>query len=136
MGAELARRGAIVVCGGGGGVMEAVCRGARSEAGMTVGLLPGTDRAEANAYVDVALPTGIGEMRNMLLVRASDAVIAIAGEFGTLSELAFALRIGTPVVGLDTWELAKKGVADESIVRAADPADAVDKALELAARTG
>ena len=103
---------------------------------MTVGFLPGTDRAEANAYVDVALPTGMGEMRNMLLVRASDAVIAIAGEFGTLSELAFALRIGTPVVGLDTWELAKKGVADSSIVRAADPADAVDKALELAARTG
>lgn len=133
VGAELARRGGVVMCGGGGGVMEAVCKGARSEGGMTVGFLPGDLRSEANEYVDVALPTGMGEMRNMLLVRASDVVIAIAGEFGTLSEVAFALRLGIPVVGLDTWELVRKGQPDTSIARATDPADAVEKALQLAA---
>ena len=112
--------------------MEAVCRGARSEGGMTVGFLPGDLRSEANGYVDVALPTGMGEMRNMLLVRASDVVIAIAGEFGTLSEVAFALRLGIPVVGLDTWELIRKGQPDTSIVRATDATDAVERALQLA----
>lgn len=120
------------MCGGGMGVMEAVCRGARSEGGMTVGFLPGDDRSEANGYVDVALPTGLGEMRNMLLVRASDVVIAISGEYGTLSEVAFALRLGIPVVGLDTWELVRKGETDTSIVRATDPSDAVTRALQLA----
>lgn len=129
VGAGLARGGAVVVCGGLGGVMEAACRGARSEGGLSVAFLPGTDRAEANPYVDVVLPTGIGEMRNMLIVRAADVVIAIAGEFGTLSEVAFALRVGTPVVGLDTWELQRKGERDTSIVRASDAADAVEKAF-------
>lgn len=133
VGAELARRGAIVMCGGGHGVMEAVCRGARSEGGMTIGFLPGELRAEANEYVDVALPTGMGEMRNMLLVRASDVVIAISGEFGTLSEVAFALRVGIPVVGIDTWELVRNGEPDPSIVRATDAIDAVDRALALVA---
>ena len=122
------------MCGGGGGVMEAVCRGARSEGGMTVGFLPGDHRSESNDFVDVALPTGMGEMRNMLLVRASDVVIAIAGEFGTLSEVAFALRLGIPVVGLDTWELSRKGQPDNSIVRATDPMDAAERALQLASR--
>lgn len=131
VGAELARRGAIVLCGGLGGVMEAVCRGARSEGGMTVGVLPGEDRSQGNDYLDVALPTGMGEMRNMLIVRASDVVIAIAGEFGTLSEVAFALRVGIPVVGIDTWELTKKGEPDTSIRRATGPVEAVDKAFEL-----
>ena len=131
IGRLLARREAIVVCGGLGGVMEAVCRGAKSEDGLTVGLLPGASRADANAYVDVALPTGLGEMRNMLVVNASDAVIAVGGEFGTLSEVAFALRTGKPVVGLGTWELAKQGKADSTIVRAASPPEAVDRALEL-----
>lgn len=131
VGAELARSGAIVLCGGLGGVMEAACRGVRSEGGLSIGFLPGSDRAAANPYVDVVLPTGIGEMRNMLLVRASDVVIAISGEFGTLSEVAFALRLGTPVVGLDTWELERKGERDTSIVRARDAADAVEKALAL-----
>lgn len=131
VGAELARRGAVVVCGGLGGVMEAACRGARSEGGLSVAFLPGTDRGEANDYVDVVLPTGIGEMRNMLIVRAADVVIAIAGEFGTLSEVAFALRVGTPVVGLDTWELQRRGERDTSIVRAGDAADAVEKAFAL-----
>ena len=126
VGAELARRGAVVVCGGRGGAMEAVCRGAAGAGGVTVGLLPGSDRSEANEWVSVAVATGLGELRNGLVVRAADAVIAVAGGYGTLSEIGFALRIGRPVVGLGTWEI-------EGIVVASDPADAVHRALSLAA---
>jgi uncharacterized protein (TIGR00725 family) len=131
IGRLLAQRNAVIVCGGMTGVMEAVCRGAKAENGMTVGLLPGESRSEANDYVDIALPTGIGEMRNMLVVRASDGVIAVGGEFGTLSEVAFALRIGKPVVGLGTWELAKGGKADTTLERVASPEEAVDRVFEL-----
>src|SRR5207244_8678597 len=99
VGRELARRGAAVVCGGLGGAMEAACRGARAEGGTTIGILPGTDRAAANPWVSVAIPTGMGELRNGLVVRAGDAVIAVGGEFGTLSEIGFALKLGRPVVG-------------------------------------
>ncbi len=84
----------MLVCGGLGGVMEAACRGARSEGGMTIGLLPGTDREDANGWVVLALPTGLGEGRNALIVRAADAIVAIGGGWGTLSEIAFALRAG------------------------------------------
>lgn len=132
VGAALAREGAIVMCGGGGGVMEAVCEGARSELGMTIGFLPGDDRSQANGFVDIALPTGMGEMRNMLLVRASDVVIAISGEFGTLSEVAYALRLGIPVVGLNTWELRKRGEVSKAITTADSPEEAVRIALQLA----
>lgn len=110
--------------------MEAACRGAREAGGTTVGILPGLDRAAANPYVDVALPTGLGEARNALVVRGADAVIAVGGEFGTLSEIAFALRIGTPVIGLDTWQLAKRGGPVEAIVRASSAAEAVSLALQ------
>nr|MBA2599788.1 TIGR00725 family protein [Actinomycetota bacterium] len=129
VGRLLAERGAVVICGGLGGVMEAACRGARSAGGVTVGILPGTERRHGNAYLDIALPTGIGEMRNALIVRASDALIAVAGEFGTLSEIAFAIKTGVPVVGIDTWDLSKRGRADGSILRAASPGEAVDRAL-------
>jgi uncharacterized protein (TIGR00725 family) len=132
VGAALAREGAIVMCGGGGGVMEGVCEGARSEGGMTIGFLPGDDRGHANEFVDIALPTGLGEMRNMLLVRASDVVIAISGEFGTLSEVAYALRLGIPVVGLNTWELHKAGKVSDAIVNVDSPEEAVRTALKLA----
>lgn len=132
IGAALAREGAIVMCGGGGGVMEAVCEGARSEGGMTIAFLPGEDRKQANEFVDIALPTGMGEMRNMLLVRASDVVIAISGEFGTLSEVAYALRLGIPVVGLDTWELRKRGETSEAITNVTSPDEAVRAAIKLA----
>jgi uncharacterized protein (TIGR00725 family) len=101
----IASRGALLVCGGLGGVMEAACRGAREAGGTTVGLLPGTERSDANPYVSVALPTGLGEGRNALVVRAADAVVAIGGGYGTLSEIALALRGGKPVIGLDTWEI-------------------------------
>ena len=134
VGRLLATRGALVVCGGLGGVMEAACRGAKAVGGMTVGLLPGPDRRDANAWVDVAIPTGLGEARNAVVVRAADVVIAIGGEYGTLSEIALALKTGKPVVGIETWELSRRGVSATDIVRASTPADAVERALELAER--
>ena len=133
VGRELARRGAVVVCGGLGGAMEAACRGARAEGGTTIGILPGTDRADANQWVSVAIPTGMGELRNGLVVRAGDAVVAVGGEFGTLSEIGFALKLGRPVVGLTTWELARRGEpVTDAIVVADDPAAAAAQAVELA----
>jgi uncharacterized protein (TIGR00725 family) len=127
VGAGLAAGGAVVVTGGLGGVMEAACRGARSRLGVTVGLLPGDDRSAANGWVSVAIPTGLGELRNGLIVRASDAVVAIGGGPGTLSEIALALRAGRGVVGLGTWEVP--GVAP-----AGSAAEAVTLALDLARR--
>ena len=132
VGRELARRGAVVLCGGLGGVMEAACRGAKAEGGTTVGILPSDDRRHANEYVDVAIATGMGEARNALVVRAADVVLAIDGEFGTLSEIALALRTGTPVVGIDTWELSIGGQEVDAILRLQDPIAAVEAALALA----
>jgi uncharacterized protein (TIGR00725 family) len=132
VGRLLAEAGAVVVCGGRGGVMEAVCRGARSADGLTLGILPGPDRSEANPFVEVAVPTGLGEARNALVVRSADAVVAIGGAYGTLSEIAFALKDGTPVVGLRTWELARGGRPDTGIVRAESAEEAVRTALDLA----
>jgi uncharacterized protein (TIGR00725 family) len=105
IGAGLARAGAVVVTGGLGGVMEAACRGARSSRGRTVGLLPGDDRDAANGWVEIAIATGMGELRNGLVVRAADALVAVGGGHGTLSEVALALKLGRPVVGLGTWEV-------------------------------
>ena len=137
VGRELARRGAVVVCGGLGGAMEAACRGARSEGGTTIGILPGADRRDANPWVSIAIPTGLGELRNGLVVRAGDAVVAVAGEFGTLSEIGFALKIGRPVVGLTTWELARAGQpVTDAIVVADDPVAAAARAVELAGGAG
>jgi uncharacterized protein (TIGR00725 family) len=133
VGRLIARAGAVLVCGGLGGVMEASCRGAAAEGGLTVGILPDLDRRRANPYLTYSIPTGMGEMRNTLLVRAADAVIAVAGEFGTLSEIAFALKTGVPVVGMDTWELAKAGGRSvEAFARATTPEEAVAEALRLA----
>ena len=130
VGRELARAGALLLCGGRSGVMEAACRGAKREGGTTIGFLPGDQRGTENDHVDIALPTGLGEMRNMVIVTASDVVIAIGGEFGTLSELAFALRVGKPVIGLGTWELSKKGEVSDAITVIEDPAKAVKVALQ------
>jgi uncharacterized protein (TIGR00725 family) len=132
VGRVLAERGAVLVCGGMSGVMEAACRGAREGGGTAVGILPGLDRADANPHVSIAIPTGLGEARNVLVVRAADVVIALAGEFGTLSEIAFALKTGKPVVGVGTWELVKEGRPDDSIRRAASASEAVELALRLA----
>src|SRR5919197_6110158 len=122
VGAELARRGVVVVCGGLGGVMESACRGAKEAGGTTVGILPGVDRGAANSFVDVALPTGLGEARNALVVRAADALIAVGGAYGTLSEIALALKAGKPVIGLGTWEI-------DGVRAAGDPEQAVASAL-------
>jgi uncharacterized protein (TIGR00725 family) len=119
----VAERRAVLVCGGLGGAMEAACRGAKQAGGATVGLLPGADRAEANPYVDVRLPTGLGEGRNLLVVRAADVVIAVGGGYGTLSEIALALRHGKPVVGIGSWEI-------EGVVPADTPEAAVQAAFD------
>lgn len=105
IGRRLAQAGVGLVCGGRGGVMAAACRGAREAGGLTVGILPGTDPAEANPWVQIAIPTGLGEARNALVVGAGQAVIAIGGEYGTLSEIAFALKAGKRVAGLRTWAI-------------------------------
>ncbi|WP_315095389.1 TIGR00725 family protein [uncultured Cellulomonas sp.] len=106
LGRGLAQRGHVVVCGGLGGVMAAVARGAADAGGIVVGLLPGTDRADANPHVTVALLTGLGELRNALLVRSSDVVVSVGGSWGTLSEVALAVRTGVPVVALRGWPLS------------------------------
>ena len=124
VGAGLADLGAVVVTGGLGGVMEAACRGARSRRGHTLGILPGDDREEANGWVEIAVATGMGELRNGLVVRASDALVAIGGGHGTLSEVALALKLGRPVVGLGTW--AVHGVEDVST-----PMEAIDRIARL-----
>jgi uncharacterized protein (TIGR00725 family) len=122
VGRLLAARGAVLVCGGLGGVMEAAARGVREAGGLTVGILPGPDPAAANLYIDVPVATGLGYTRNSLVVLNADAVIAVDGEYGTLSEIAYALIYGKKVVGLGTWEI--KGV-----VPAGDPEEAVRLAL-------
>jgi len=123
VGARLASRGAVVVCGGLGGIMAAACRGAREAGGTTLGLLPGSDRSAANAWVSIVVATGLGELRNGLVVRAADAVIAVGGGYGTLSEIAFALKAGKAVVGLGGWEIP-------GVLVASDPAAAVALALD------
>jgi len=131
VGRELAQRGAVLVCGGLGGVMEAACRGAKAAGGLTIGILPGTARGDANRYVDIPIVTGMGEARNVLVVQSAQAVIAVHGEYGTLSEIAHALKLGIPVVGLQTWDLAKEGKERQAITRAHTPQEAVAKALSL-----
>lgn len=132
VGQGLAAGGAVVVCGGLGGVMAAACRGARAAGGLTVGLLPGSDRGAANPWVSVAIPTGLGEARNALVVRSADAVVAIGGAYGTLSELALAVKAGVPVVGLDTWDVRRRPDEPDPVSRAERPEDAVALALALA----
>jgi uncharacterized protein (TIGR00725 family) len=124
VGRLLAERSAVLVCGGLGGVMEAACRGAKARGGSTVGILPGLDRSAANGYVDVAIATGLGEARNALVVRAADVLIAVGGAYGTLSEIALALKVGKPVVGIGSWELAGRPLRE-----ARDAREAVELAL-------
>jgi uncharacterized protein (TIGR00725 family) len=118
VGGELGRRGAVVLTGGLDGVMQAACRGARSAGATTLGILPGDHRGAANPFVSVAVATGLGELRNGVIARSADALVAIAGGLGTLSEIAFALKAGKPVAGIDTWRI--EGVTD-----VADAAEAV-----------
>ena len=131
IGRELARQGAILVCGGLGGVMAAACKGVSSEGGVTIGILPGGSRQAANPYVQIPIVTNLGEARNVIVIKSAQAVIAIDGSYGTLSEIAHALQNGIPVIGLNTWSLSRGDQADNSIILAQNPADAVSKALAL-----
>ena len=132
VGRLLARAGAVLVCGGLGGVMHAAARGSQHEGGLSVGIIPGEDRDPGSPHLTVCISTGMGEARNSLVVRTVDAVIAIGGEFGTLSEIGLALKMGKPVVGLATWELARHGSPVDALIRSVTPQDAVALALEAA----
>ena len=132
VGELLAQRGANIVCGGLTGVMEAVCRGAKSKGGLTVGILPGENSNMANPWVDIPVVTGLGEARNVVVVKSAQAVIAIGGSYGTLSEIAYALKSNIPVIGLNTWSLSRNGREDDSIIRVQSATEAVDKAVALA----
>jgi uncharacterized protein (TIGR00725 family) len=127
-GQELAVKGHTVICGGLGGVMEAVCKGAKSAGGRTIGILPGDDPAAANPFVDIAIATGLGSGRNLIIIHSAQAVLAIAGSYGTLSELAFALQLNKPVVGLGTWDIS------ENIIQASSPREAVEQIDKLVAQ--
>jgi uncharacterized protein (TIGR00725 family) len=121
VGGGIAEAGAVLVCGGMGGVIEAACRGAKAAGGMTIGILPGPDRSEANEFVDIAIATGINEARNLAIIRTSDVLIAVGGSYGTLSEIGFALKMGKKVIGLKTWDI--KGIV---------PAATAEEAVQLA----
>jgi uncharacterized protein (TIGR00725 family) len=125
VGRELAKRGAALVCGGLGGVMEAACKGASAEGGTTIGVLP-------NPYVQIPIVTNLGYARNVAVVKSGQAVIAVGGNYGTLSEISHALQSGIPVIGLGTWTISRNGQEDKAIIRAKSAAEAVAKALESA----
>jgi uncharacterized protein (TIGR00725 family) len=132
VGRELAKRGATLVCGGLGGVMEAACKGASAEGGTTIGVLPGDNRNAANPYVSIPIVTNLGYARNVAVVKSGQAVIAVGGNYGTLSEISHALQSGIPVIGLGTWTISRNGKEDKAIIRAESAAEAVDKALKAA----
>ena len=131
VGRGLGQAGAVLVCGGMGGVMEAAAGGCLAAGGKTVGILPGESRLEANPYLTIAVASGLGEARNAVVVRTADAVIAIHGEFGTLSEIALALKMGKPVIGIGTWELGRDDLDRDPIVRVGDAAAAADELRRL-----
>ncbi len=134
VGRQLARDGASLICGGRGGVMEAACRGASSAGGLVIGVLPGTSKTEANPHVHIPIVSGMGEARNVIIIRSAEAVIAIGGEYGTLSEIAFALRFGVPVVCLGSWTLTRPDGKNAPLHPASSPEEAVRLALTLARR--
>src|SRR4030042_3443787 len=129
VGRELAKRGVGVICGGLGGVMEGVCRGAAAEGGLTIGILPGDNPQDANQYVKIPIATGLGYARNVIIIKSAQAAIAVGGSYGTLSEIAYAFQNGLPVIGLDSWTIAEPGSQVNPIIPARDPVEAVEKAL-------
>jgi uncharacterized protein (TIGR00725 family) len=134
VGQLLARGGAVVVTGGLGGVMRAASRGAQAGGGVTIGILPGADAAEANEFVSIPIPTGLGVIRNMVVVTAADAVLAVGGKHGTLSEIGLALRMGRHVVALSSWRIeSEHRLGGPRVHRARDPREAAAMALRLAA---
>ena len=131
LGRALADAGCILVCGGLGGVMNAAARGAEAGGGVSIGILPGDERDVASQHLTVAIATGFGEARNAIVARSADVVIAVGGEFGTLSEIALALKMGTPVIGIGTWELGRDDLDRDPIVRVADTEGAVAELRRL-----
>jgi uncharacterized protein (TIGR00725 family) len=125
VGREIARKGGLLLCGGLGGVMEAACKGAKEEGGITIGILPGDNTDEANCYIDIPIVTGIGYARNIIIARSSDILIAVSGGYGTLSEIAFGLTLNKRIISIGSWEL------DESIIRVSTPKEAVEKAFGI-----
>lgn len=125
LGQLLGSSGIPVICGGLGGVMEAVCIGVKSKNGMTIGILPGNDISEANKYIDIPIASGMGIGRNIIIIRTASIVIAVNGKYGTLSELAFALQLNKPVIGLNTWDIS------ERIIKVNTPKEALQKVKEL-----
>jgi uncharacterized protein (TIGR00725 family) len=134
VGAAIARAGAVLLTGGRGGVMAAASRGAARAGGVVVGILPGFARADANRWVSVPIVTGMDQARNVILVRSCDAIVAVGGLYGTLSEIGMALKLGVPVVGLRTWRLSQPERRRVPVIRATDPTDAVARALRAASR--
>ncbi|MFQ6002242.1 MAG: TIGR00725 family protein [Candidatus Zixiibacteriota bacterium] len=130
VGERIAKAGAVLVCGGLGGVMEAASKAAKKEGGTTIGILPGIDKRHANSYIDFPIVTGLGEGRNLLVIRNSDVVIAFPGEYGTLSEIGFCLKLGKPIIGLFTWDVS------EAIIKAKDAEEAVKIALGKVIKDG
>ncbi len=130
VGQLVAERGAAVVCGGLGGVMEAACKGAKSVGGLTIGILPTMEKEDANEYVDVPIVTGMGVARNVIIVRTADVLVAVGGRFGTLSEIAHALSMGKKVISLHSWESLGTGDAPEHLIFASTPKEAVELAFE------
>ncbi|OGO01181.1 MAG: TIGR00725 family protein [Chloroflexi bacterium RBG_13_53_26] len=136
VGRGLAKQRVALICGGLGGVMEAACRGAKSADGLTIGILPRDDRSAANPYVDIPIVTGMGHARNVIVAKSAQAVIAVDGSYGTLSEIAHALQSGIPVIGLGTWSLSLHGEQDNSVIPAQSAEEAVKKAIEAAEAKG
>jgi len=132
VGSLLAMANVTVVCGGQGGVMESVCKGAKKNGGTTIGILPGVDPLDSNEYIDIPICTGLGNGRNLLVIRAGQAVIAIGGAYGTLSEIGLALSESKQVIGLNTWSLMKNEKIDCGIIVADSPEQAVEIAISQA----
>lgn len=134
VGSLIAQRGGVLICGGYGGVMEAAAEGAKKNGGLTVGILSGKERGEANPWIDIPIVTGMGEARNAIITRSASGIIAVAGGFGTLSEIGFCLKFNVPLVGLQTWKLTPPGVPKQvSIPSAENPKQAVDLLFDLMA---
>ncbi len=127
VGKEIGKRGVVLICGGLGGVMEFAAKGAKEAGGLTIGILPGTSKEEANCYIDIPIVTGLGHARNVVIAHTSDSLIAIAGEHGTLSEIAIGLKLKKPVIGLNTWDI-------EGVIPAKTAAEAIEKAIKISER--
>lgn len=126
VGRHVAKNGGVVVCGGLEGIMEGAARGAWEGGGVSIGILPSDNRNDANKFITHAIPTGFGDARNMMVIRSADVVVAFPGKYGTLSEMAFALKAGKPVISISAWKLG------EDIIGMDDPQEAAEKAMELA----